>query len=77
MYVPFPILNALSKVIPEKILAEGSGLYGLFKCKAKREMGNRLRVPCLTTLGAWELELENTVYLPLATQRVSQCQSRC
>lgn len=35
MYVPFPILNALSKVIPEKILAEGSGAVWTFQVQGK------------------------------------------
>ena len=39
MYVPFPILNALSKVVPDRILAEGSGAVWTFQIQGKTPSG--------------------------------------
>ena len=39
MYVPFPILNALSKAVPDRILAEGSGAVWTFQVQGRTAEG--------------------------------------
>ena len=71
MYVPFPILNALSKVIPERILAEGSGapdpsaniLSGItFESAFKIGNGTYIPTTCLALTGTGYFAL--TIQLP-------------
>ena len=40
MYVPFPILNALSQVVPEKVVAEGSGAVWTFQIQGRGADGD-------------------------------------
>lgn len=39
MYVPFPILNALSQVVPDKVVAEGSGAVWTVQIQGQDEEG--------------------------------------
>lgn len=39
MYVPFPILNALAQVVPEKVVAEGSGAVWTVQIQGQDETG--------------------------------------
>ena len=39
MYVPFPILTALSKIVPERVLAEGSGAVWTIQIQGKDQDG--------------------------------------
>ena len=40
MYVPFPILNALSQVVPDKVVAEGSGAVWTFQIQGRGTAGD-------------------------------------
>ena len=40
MYVPFPILNALSQVVPDKVVAEGSGAVWTFQIQGRSAAGD-------------------------------------
>ncbi len=39
MYVPFPILNAFAQIVPEKVLAEGSGAVWTIQIQGKERNG--------------------------------------
>jgi N-methylhydantoinase B len=53
MYVPMPILKALHQVMPERVLAEGSGAVWTMQIQGKRQAARPSPPPCSTIPAAW------------------------